>query len=89
MKEMQTPDAAAVRDRVAVEPRGEQLPNRDHPVLSSCLVGDQNVGCGQFVNYCHEVTAPGVRWRPRTANRSAAGASSLFNAQFVTKHATA
>ena len=49
MKEVETPDAAAIRDSVAVEARGEQLQNRHHAVLPSCQPGDRNVGCGQFM----------------------------------------
>jgi hypothetical protein len=49
VKEVEAPDAAAIRDSVAVEPGGEQLPKRDHPVLPSRRSGDQRVGCGRFV----------------------------------------
>ena len=49
VKEVEAPDAAAIRDRVVVEPRGEQLDDRDHPVLPSGDSGDQNVGCDGFM----------------------------------------
>jgi hypothetical protein len=49
MKEMETPDAAAIRNGVVIESGGEQLDDRDHPVLPSGDLGDQNVGCGGFI----------------------------------------
>ena len=49
VKEVETPDAAAICDSVAVESGGEQLEERDHSVLPSGDLGDQNVGCGRFV----------------------------------------
>ena len=49
VKEVETPDATAIRDRVAVETRGAQLRHRDHAVLPRCQSGDQNVGCGEFM----------------------------------------
>ena len=49
VKEMETPDAAAIGDGVVVKPRGEQLDDRDHPVLPGGDSGDQNVGCGVFM----------------------------------------
>jgi hypothetical protein len=33
VKEVETPDAAAICDSVVVKPGREQLRNRDHPVL--------------------------------------------------------
>jgi hypothetical protein len=49
VKEVETPDPAAIRDRVVIEPRPEELRERDHPVLPSSDFGDQNVGCGGFM----------------------------------------
>ena len=49
VKQMETPDTAAIRDGGAVQTGGEQLQQRDHPMLLSRQPGDQNVGCGQFV----------------------------------------
>jgi hypothetical protein len=48
VKEVQQPDAQAVLDGVAVKTGGEQLRDRDHPVLRSRHSGEHNVGCGQF-----------------------------------------
>ena len=49
VKEVETPDATAIRDRVVIESRAEELHERDHPVLTSGDFGDQNVGCGGFM----------------------------------------
>jgi hypothetical protein len=49
VKEVETPGAAAVGDRVAVQPGGDQLRLGHHPVLLSRQSGDQNVGCAEFV----------------------------------------
>jgi hypothetical protein len=48
MKKMQTPNAAPVLDGVAVQAGGEQLRDRDHPVLRSRQSAEPNVGCGHF-----------------------------------------
>ena len=49
VKEVETPDAAAIGDSVAVEAGAEQLHDRDHPVLPSGQLGQPNVGCAEFV----------------------------------------
>jgi hypothetical protein len=49
MKEVETPDAAAIGDRVMVEPGREELEGRDHSMLPGGHPGDQNVGCGVFM----------------------------------------
>jgi hypothetical protein len=48
VKEVETPDAEAVRDRVAIKTGGEQLQLSHNAVLRSRQTGDQNVGCDQF-----------------------------------------
>ena len=48
VKEVETSDAQAVLDGVAVETDGEQLRLSHDPVLRSRQSGDQDVGCGQF-----------------------------------------
>ncbi len=60
MKEVQTPDLAAIRDSVAVQTDGEQLRDRDHPMLRSSQFGQRRVGCAEFVgtiamNFVHPV----------------------------------
>ena len=49
VKEMQTPDTAAVLDGVAVQAGGEQLRLTDHPMLPSRQAGDPNIGCDHSV----------------------------------------
>jgi hypothetical protein len=49
MKEMQTPHAAAIGDRVAVQAGGDQLPLRHHSVLPSREPGERDLGCGHSV----------------------------------------
>jgi hypothetical protein len=87
VKEVKPPGPAAIRDAIAVEARGEQLRNRDHPMLPSRQLGDQNLGCAEFVgtiamNFVHPVD---VGASP-PAERHAAGVPTLLRAQFVTKH---
>jgi hypothetical protein len=48
VKEVETSDAAAIRDSLAVQFGGEQLRDRDHPMLRSRQPGEPNVGCGHF-----------------------------------------
>jgi hypothetical protein len=60
VKQVQTTDLAAIRNRVAVKTRREQLPDRDHAMLTSGHFGDQNLGCAEFVgtvamNFVHPV----------------------------------
>jgi hypothetical protein len=49
VKEVETPDAAAIRDSVTVQADGEQLRDRHHSMLPSRHVGQRNVGCAEFV----------------------------------------
>jgi hypothetical protein len=57
VKEVQPPDATAVRDRRAVQTCGEQLRLSDHAMLPSRQSGDQNVGCAEFVGIIATNTA--------------------------------
>jgi hypothetical protein len=49
VKEMQTPDTAAILDRVAIQTGREQLDLTQHAMLSSRQSGDHNIGCGRSV----------------------------------------
>jgi hypothetical protein len=49
VKEVETPDAAAVSDRAPVQTGLEQLQLGDHPMSPSRHVGECNVGCGHSV----------------------------------------
>jgi hypothetical protein len=49
VKEVETPDLAAIRDGVAVQAGGEQLRLTDHPMLPSRQSGDPDIGCGHSV----------------------------------------
>jgi hypothetical protein len=60
VKEVKAPDAAAIRNRVAVQSCGEQLRDRDHSMLRNGDFGDQKLGCAEFVgtiamNFVHPV----------------------------------
>jgi hypothetical protein len=49
VKEVETPDAPAVLDRVAVDSGGDQLRLGDHSVLPSRQSGERNIGCDHSV----------------------------------------
>jgi hypothetical protein len=49
VKAVQTPHAAAIGDRVAVQTGREQLPLRDDSVLPSRQPGERDLGCGHSV----------------------------------------
>jgi hypothetical protein len=49
VKERQTPDAAAVLDRVTVKAGGDQLRLTDHTMLPSRQSSDCDLGCGHSV----------------------------------------
>jgi hypothetical protein len=49
VKEVKTPDAAAVLDRVTVKAGGDQLRLADHTMLPSRQSGDRDLGCGHSV----------------------------------------
>jgi hypothetical protein len=49
MKKVETPDAAAVGDRVTLEPRGAQLRQGYDAVLPRRQPGDLDIGCAMFV----------------------------------------
>jgi hypothetical protein len=86
VKEVETPDAAAILDRVAVKPSGDQLPLCHHPMLPSRQAGDQNVGCAPSVGIiatrgAHPVYV-GASGRPKGAPPPI---RHTLNAQFVNK----
>ena len=49
VKEVETPDLAAIGDSVAVKSSGEQLRDRDHSMLRSGHSGDRDLGCAPSV----------------------------------------
>jgi hypothetical protein len=48
MKEVKTPNLAAVRNRFAVEPERQHLRSRDDSMLPTSQPGEQTVGSGQL-----------------------------------------
>jgi hypothetical protein len=84
VKEVETSDAAAIRDSVAVQFGGEQLRDRDHPMLRGCQSGDQNVGCAEFVGTIAMNSTHPAHNRASPRRKGAATLSSHLNAHFVT-----
>jgi hypothetical protein len=85
VKEVETPDAAAVRDGVMVQTGREQLRERDDPMLPTGHSGERNVGCAEFMgiiamNSAHPVHI-GASGRQTGAPRAF---RHTLNAQFVT-----
>ena len=89
VKEVETPDAAAIRDGVMVESGGESLDDRDHAVLPSRDLGDHNVGCGGFMGTIAINTPHPTNNGPPTRQTGAPPPfRHTLNAQFVTNHGT-